>query len=137
MPYLAIMNWDVNNRAWKGQSFSTLGEAQALAKQGGQLPGTRADAFAVLSSGGNINDQIVDSVAKTVTLSPAPATKEQVNALILAKIVVKERLADRPIRELRRMQEWADVPLGDVTAAKNRLKALDDDIRALREQLLP
>ena len=135
MTYLAVMNWDGSNRVTKGQEFSTLYGAQSLASRGGSLPGTRADAFAVIHPGGNINDVVVDPIAKTAVKSPVPPTKEQLNAPILAQIVAKERLADRPVRELRRMQEWADVPLADVTAAKNRLKALDDDIRALRAQL--
>ena len=75
MSYLAIMNWDVNNRAWKGQPFPTLVEAQAFAAEGGTLPGTRADAFAALSPGGNINDMIVDPVAKTITYIPIPPVK--------------------------------------------------------------
>ena len=64
-------------------------------------------------------------------------TKEQVNNPILAQMAVKERASMRSIRELMRAKEFADVSVGDVTAAKNRLRALDDEIKTLRGQLAP
>ena len=75
MSYLAVMNWGVDNRAWKGQDFPTLIEAQALAAKGGTLPGTRAGAFAALNPGGNINDMIVDPVARTISYFPLPSIR--------------------------------------------------------------
>ena len=78
-----------------------------------------------------------DAEEATELANKPERAKNAANDRIRAQIVAKERLADRPVRELRRMQEWADVPLADVTAAKNRLKVLDDEIRALRAQLQP
>jgi hypothetical protein len=57
------------------------------------------------------------------------------NANIAAQILVKEAQCIRPLRELERQTNFADVPLVVVTAAKARLKQLDDDIAALRAQL--
>ena len=63
--------------------------------------------------------------------------KAAANAPVLAAIEAKELLALRSMRELRRAQEYADVPAADVAFAKNRLKALDDEIKALRGTLQP
>lgn len=69
------------------------------------------------------------------TLRPAEDLKARANTPILAQIEAKEKKTFRPMRELRRAQEFADVPAADVTAAKNQIKTLDDDIKALRTRL--
>lgn len=82
--------------------------------------------------------QLVDGVPTRVWTS-APRTakdlKDRANAPILTEIVAKEKLTLRPMRELRRAQEYADVPVADVAFAKDRIKTLDDEIKALRAQL--
>ena len=79
MGYLAIMNWDGNNRITKvSAEFATLAEAQAVAAQGGTLPGTNIAAYAVQHPGGNIKDLVCDPVAKTVTVTvDLPASKKE------------------------------------------------------------
>ena len=73
MTYVAMMNWDADGRGTKGNiDFPTLAKAQALASQGGKLPGTRADAFAVEHPGGGLRDLIANPINKTVTFSPLP-----------------------------------------------------------------
>ena len=57
------------------------------------------------------------------------------NAPILAQIAAKELATLRPIREIRRAEEFGDVPADAVTFAKNRVKTLDDQIIALRATL--
>ena len=57
------------------------------------------------------------------------------NAPILAQIAAKELATLRSIRELRRAEEFGDVPANAVTLAKNRLKTTDDQIIALRATL--
>lgn len=67
----------------------------------------------------------------------AARDKNTNNARVTEQILAKELLTLRPMRELRRAQEHADVPAVDVTFARNRIKALDDEIKALRATLTP
>jgi hypothetical protein len=65
------------------------------------------------------------------------AAKAAANAPVLAQIVAKEFLTLRPMRELRRADAFGDVSADVVTAAKTKIKTLDDQITALRAQLQP
>ena len=85
MPYIAVMNWDGSNRITKYRDFATLAEAQAVAIQGGTLPGTQAGAFAVLHPGGPIEELTVNSVAQTVASSPDLTKKKKEKILALDK----------------------------------------------------
>ena len=79
-----------------------------------------------------------DGTAIVAVLPPVvPLTKEQVNAPILAQMAKLDLECIRPARELRRQQEHADVPANDVAFAKNKIKTIDDQIKALRATLQP
>ena len=134
MAYLSIVKVAANGRVEKYQDYPTEAEARAHVER---VKAMAPDAYVVQHPGGRTADWLCDPVAKTVVFSPLPQTASEINSPILAAIATKERLTLRPIRELRRAQEFADVPAGDVTFAKNRLKALDDEISALRGQLVP
>ena len=132
MGYVAIMDWTVGNRVAKYASFVDLAAAEAhVANFSGKYP----NAFVTTDPGDSTDDWLVDPVARTVSVSAVPLTKNQVNGPIFAQIALKERAALRPMRELRRAQEFADVSASDVIAARSRLKTLDDEIKALRAQL--
>jgi hypothetical protein len=73
----------------------------------------------------NIGDWVPDAAAQ----------KSLDNANTLAQISAKEAACIRPLRELMRATQLADVAPAVVTAAKAKLKQLDDDIAALRAQL--
>ena len=135
MTYLAIMRWNAQNRVEKFQEFPTLAEAQEFAAKGGTLPGTVAMAFAVLNPGGSTADLLCDPVAKTVTISLIPPTKEQVNTPIRAQIVAKERLTDRRVREM--VLRWAKAALPADDADRVALEAREAEFAALRAQLQP
>lgn len=92
MSYIAVMNWDGSNRVTKvSPEFATLAEAQALAAQGGTLPGTNGAAYAVLHPGGGSTDWLCDPAAKTLIISsllaPVKAKKiDDVKALFAVKV---------------------------------------------------
>ena len=61
--------------------------------------------------------------------------KNVANKPILAQIVAKEQQIIRSMTELRRAQEFGDVPADVVTAAKAKFKAIYDEREVLRGQL--
>lgn len=83
--------------------------------------------------------EAVDVVAQTVTLTRTTVAKtvQELNAPILSQIAAKELTLIRPMSELRRQQENADVPANDVAYAKGKIKTVTNDISALRSTLIP
>lgn len=78
MTYIAVMNWNANNRVTKYQEFSVQVEAETFAARGGSLPGTRVEAFAVQRPSGDVFEWSVNSFTKTLTYSPPPVVKPTV-----------------------------------------------------------
>ena len=129
MTYLVITRLDADGRINKYQDRLTLAEAEAMvARIAPKFPQAFVMAHPTGGEGlSNARDYIADPVAKTVTLNSLPIPKEQLNAPILAAIEARERTQARALREH---------VLGDVNA-KARLQTIDDEIRALRLQLVP
>src|SRR3990167_5642636 len=132
MTHLAIVKVSPAGRIEKYQDYST--EAEALAHVARVLP-TFPQAYSVLHTGGGVQDLLCDPVTKTVTLSPIPPSKEQVNAPIRAQIVAKERLTDRRVREM--VLRWAKAALPADDADRVALEAREAEFAALRAQLQP
>ena len=148
--FTIIAAWDVQNRPTRTNNRDTLAEAQALVVE--CVAKGYAGAFYIDETATPDADRCwrdprhwtVDPVAKTATLNSAAlsadrsaASKTSTNTPILAQIAAKEMLTLRPMRELRRADAFGDVAAGAVTAAKNKLKTIDDEIAALRATLVP
>ena len=69
MTYLAIVDWDADNRVEKYQDYLTEAEAAAHV---GRVAGSFPDAFTALDPGGSFRNWLVDPVAKTVVIDPSP-----------------------------------------------------------------
>ncbi len=131
MTYLAIMNWDLNNRVIKFNEFDTLVEAQALTVQGGILPGTNIGAFTALNPGGGQPDWLCDPINKTVIYSPLPPpTQAELDAIKDIKATaglttVQNKTILDALNELRRAIK-GEIVLPTETKAQyaTRLKAM-------------
>ena len=130
MASLAIMSWTASNRVAKYQPCVDLAAAQAhVAAYVARFP----NAFAIADPGGGSADWLVDPVARTVTVSPPPLTKEQVNNPLLAAISAKERMTERRVREVS--LKLAKLALAVDDADRVALEAREAEIVALRGTL--
>jgi len=141
MTICAVMAWDTNGHPTKFQPCETAEEAEAhVLKFTDQWP----DAIVVLDFPDDVAFEYVtvDPATKTAVIDVArqaadiaAEAKQAHNESILAQIDALELSVLRPMRELRRNQEHADVPAGDVAFAKQKIKDIDDQITALRKTL--
>ena len=88
------------------------------------------------------SDPVFDAAADTVTVTrtleaeSTASIKERTNLPILRDITSLELAALRPIREMRRGEEYSDVSGSDIAFAKKKIKDLDEQIQVLRATLV-
>lgn len=108
MTHLAVVAWTADNRVAKYQDYATKTEASAHVRR---VSARYPSAFVAPDPGGGFADWRVDTVAKMLSIDPAPTQPriptdmEIVRALLIDKAVITQADWDAKTVALRRVRD--------------------------------